>query len=78
MLKTHKIKLGKNNHTKNFTSCPGVSSNLVQKYLTKKQSTILGHLQQSKIGLKSMQKKELQSELEPEPEPGPDQFTPSA
>ena len=48
----------------------------MQKYLTKKQSTILGHLQLPRKGLRSTQKKELQSEPEPEPEPGQDQFPP--
>ena len=36
-----------------FTSWPGLSSDLVQKYLPKKQSTILGHLQQPRKGLRS-------------------------
>ena len=48
------------------------------KYLTKKQATILGHLQQPRKGLQSTQKKEIQSEPEPDPEPKPDQFPPSA
>ena len=43
--------------TKNFsTSWPGLSSDLMQKYLTKKQSTILGNLQQPRKGLLSTQK----------------------
>ena len=63
---------------KKFTSCSGLSSNLVQKYLTKKQSFILGHLQQPSKGLQSTQKKELQSEPEPYSEPEPDQFPPYA
>ena len=51
--------------TKNFfTDWPGLSSDLVQKYLTKKQSTILGHLKQPRKGLRSTQKKLLKSELE--------------
>ena len=60
-----------------FTSWPGLSSDLVQNYLTKKQSTILGHLQKPRKGLQSTHKKGLQSEPEPEPEPVPDQFPPS-
>ena len=54
---------------KNITSWPGLSSDLVQKYLTKKQSTILGHLQQPRKGLKSTQEKVTQSEPDPEPHP---------
>ena len=47
--------------TKNFfTSWPGLSFDLVQKYLSKKQSTILGHLQQPRIGLISTQERVLQ------------------
>ena len=42
--------------TKNFfTPWPGLSSDLVQKYLTKKKTTILGHLKQPRKGLQSMQ-----------------------
>ena len=38
--------------TKNFfTSWPGLSSDLLLKYLTKKQATILWHLQQPRKGL---------------------------
>ena len=47
------------------------------KYLTKKQSTIIGNIQQPQKGLQSTQKKEIQSEPELDPEPEPDQFTPS-
>ena len=60
--------------TKNFfTSWPGLSFALVQKYLSKKQSTIIGHLQQPRKGLRSTQEKVLQSE----PYTGQDQFTSS-
>ena len=45
----------------------------MQKYLSKKQSTILGHLQQPRKGLRSTQEKVLQSE----PDPEQYQFTPS-
>ena len=48
-----------------FNSCPDLSSDLVQKYLTKKNPTILGHLQQPRKGLQPTQKKELQSEPDP-------------
>ena len=47
-------------------------------YLTKKQATILGHLQQPQKGLWSTQEKELRSEQEIEPEPEPDRFPLSA
>ena len=54
--------------TKNFfTSWLGLSSDFILKYLTKKQATILGHLQQPQKGLQYTQKKELQSEPEPDP-----------
>ena len=52
--------------TKNFlTSWPGLSFDLVHKYLSKKQSTILGHLHQPRKGLRSIQEKVLQSEPYP-------------
>ena len=58
--------------TKNFfTSWPGLSFDLVHKYLTKKQSTILGHLQQPRKGLRSTQEKVLQSEPDPEQDATP-------
>ena len=53
---------------------PGLSSDLVLKYLNKKQATILGHIQQPRKGLRSTHKKETQSEPEPDPELEPDQF----
>ena len=56
--------------TKNFfTSWPGLSSDLVLKYLNKKQATILGNLKQPRKGHQSTQKKEPQTEPEPELEP---------
>ena len=61
-----------------FTSWPGLSPELVQKHLTKKKSTILGHLQKTRKCLRSTQKKELQPEPEPDPEPELDQFPPYA
>ena len=65
--------------TKNFfTSWLSLSSDLVLKYLNKKQATILGHLQQPRKGLRSTHKKETQSEPEPDPELEPDQFPSSA
>ena len=55
--------------TKNFfTSWPGLSFDLVHKYLSKKQSTVLGHLRQPRKGLISTQEKLLQSEPDTEPE----------
>ena len=74
MLEPHLIRVGKINHKKFFTSWPGLLSDLMQKYLTNKKSTILGHLQQPSKGLQFTQKKELQLEPEPEPEPGKFQF----
>ena len=60
--------------TKNFfTFWSGLSFDLVHKYLSKKQSTTLGHLQQPRKGLISTQEEVLQSE----PDPEQDQFTPS-
>ena len=59
-----------------FTFSPGLSADLVQKCLNKKQATILGHLKQARKGPKSTQKKEHQSNTQPKPEPK--QFTPSA
>ena len=49
-----------------FTSCPGLSVDLVHKHLTKKQSTILGHLQKLRKGLRSTQKKVMHSDPYPE------------
>ena len=73
MLDPHPIRVDKRN--KNFfTYFPGLSSELLQIYLTKKQSTILGNLQQPQKILRSTHKKELQSA----PEPEPDQFPPPA
>ena len=44
--------------TKNFfTSWPGLSVDLIHKHLKKKQSTILGHLQQPRKGLRSTQER---------------------
>ena len=77
MLEPHSIWMEKNNHKKIFTSWPGLSSDLVQKYLTKKQPTILGNLQKPRKGLQSTQEKVLQLEPEPEPHLEQDQFTPS-
>ena len=52
--------------TKNFfTSWPGLSVDLVHKHLNKKQSTILGHLQQPRKGLRSTQEKI----MHPDPDP---------
>ena len=60
--------------TKNFFNFwPGLSFDLVHQYLSKKQSTILEHLQKPRKGLRSTQEKVLQ--LEPDPEQ--DQFPPS-
>ena len=59
--------------TKNFsTSYLGLSFDLVHKHLSKKQSTIIGNLQQPRKGLRSTQKKLIQSE----PDPEQDQFPP--
>ena len=44
-LDTHSIWVGKGDYKKICTSWPGLSYDLVLKYLTKKQLTILGHLQ---------------------------------
>ena len=63
----HSIRVGKGDYKNFFTCWPGLSSDLVLNYLTKKQSTILGHLQQPRKGLQYMQKKEFQSSPEPEP-----------
>ena len=53
--------------TKNFsTSSPGLSLDLVHKHLTKKQSTILGHLQKLWKGLRSTQEKVMHPEPDPE------------
>ena len=59
-----------------FTSLPGLESGLAQKYFTKKQPTILRHLQQPRKGLLSTQEKVIQSEPEPEPHPEQEQFPP--
>ena len=57
--------------TKNFfTSWPGISVDLVHKHLMKKQSTILGHLQQLRKGLRSTQERVMYLY----PDPGHDQF----
>ena len=48
-----------------FTYWPGLSFDLVQKYLSKKRSTLLGHLQQPRKSLRSTQEKVLQSEPDP-------------
>ena len=64
---------GKEITKKFFTSCPGLTYDLVHKYLSKKQSTILGHLQQPRKGLISTQENLLQSE----PDPEQDHFPPS-
>ena len=59
--------------TKNFfTSWSGLSLDLVHKHLTKKQSTILGRLQQPRKGLRSTQEKVIHSEADLEQ----DQFPP--
>ena len=53
--------------TKNFfTSWPGLSLDLVHKHITKKQTTILGHLQQPQKGLRSTQEKVMHPNLDPE------------
>ena len=59
-----------------LTSWTLLSSDFLHKYLTNKQSTLLGHLQQPQKVLQSMQTKELQSEPEPDLEPEPEQFPP--
>ena len=64
--------MGEGNYKNFFTYWPGLSSDLVIKYLDKKQATILGHLQQPRKGLLSTYKKELQTELETEPELEPE------
>ena len=56
-----------------FTSYPGLSLDLVHKHLTKKQSTILGHLKKSRKGIISTQ--EMVTHSEPDTEQ--DQFPPS-
>ena len=56
-----------------FTSWPGLLFDLVHKYLSKKQSTILGHIQQPRKGLRSTQEKVIQSDTDSEQ----DQFPPS-
>ena len=62
--------------TKNFfTFWPGLSSDLVLKYLNKKQATILGHLKHPRKGLQYTQKKEHQANTQTEPES--EQFTPT-
>ena len=73
MLEPHSICMGKINHKNFFTSWPDLSFDLVQKYLSEKQSTTLGHLQKPRKGLRSTQEKVLHSE----PDPEQDQFTPS-
>ena len=69
----HSIWMGGSNHKKFFTYWLGLSFDLVQKYLSKKHSTILGSLQQRRKGLRSTQEKVIQSE----PYPEQDQFPPS-
>ena len=55
--------------TKNFfTSLPGLSVDLVHQHLKKKQSTVLGHLQQPWKGLRSTQEKVMHSDPDPEHE----------
>ena len=49
-----------------FTSWPGLSVDLVQKHLKKKQSTILGYLQQPQKGLRSTQDKIMHPDTDPE------------
>ena len=56
-----------------FISWPGLSLDLVHKHLSKKQSTILRHLQQPRNGLRSPQEKVIHSD----PDPEQDQFPPS-
>ena len=73
MLEPHSIWMGKSNHKNFFTSWPGLSFDLVQKYFFKKKSTVLGNLQQPRKCLRSTQEKVIQSE----PDPEWDQFTPS-
>ena len=52
--------------TKNFfTSWPGLSLDVVHKHLTKKQSTILGHLQQPRKGLRPTKEKVMHSKPDP-------------
>ena len=58
--------MGKRNQKKIFTSWPGLSLDLVHKHLTKEQSTILGHLQHPRKGLRPTQEKVMNSELDPE------------
>ena len=53
--------------TKNFfTSWPGLLVDLVHKHLNKKQSTILGHLQQPRKGLRYTQEKIMHPDPDPE------------
>ena len=53
--------------TKNFfTSWPGLSLDLVHKHLTKKQSTILGHILKLQKGLRSTLEKVIHSDQDPE------------
>ena len=56
-----------------FTSCPGLSLDLVHKNLSEKQWTIIWHLQQPRKGLRSTQEKVIHSE----PDPELDQFSTS-
>ena len=64
--------------TKNFfTSWPGISYELVQKYLTKNNQPYFGTFKKPRKGLQSTQKKEPQSEPELDTKPGQDQFNPS-
>ena len=64
---------GKEITKKVFTSSQGLSFDLVHKYLSKKQSTILRHIQQPRKCLRSTQEKLIQSD----PAREQDQFPPS-
>ena len=70
LLDPHSFWMGKFNHKNFFTSWPGLSLDLVHKHLTKKQSTILGHLQKLRKGLRPTKEKVTNSE----PDPEQDQF----
>ena len=61
-LDPHSIWMGESNHKNFFTSWPGLSFDLVHRYLSQKKSTILGHLQQPRKSLRSTQEKLIQSD----------------
>ena len=70
MLEPHSLRMGESNHQKllHFLSRPIIGNGSQTPY--KKQSTILGHLQQPQKGLRSTQEKV----THPDPDPEHDQF----